>query len=322
MSDAPSRPERRARLQRTSARPTSSKGMSARSGRTSCGSPTFPRKREVPPSYVRVFSGWVYVAFVTDVYSRRIIGWQTTYRPARTDLALDALEMAVWQRKRQGADLSGLVHHLRPRRAVQVHPLRAGPVRVRGGRLGGFQRGTPFGFALAEALNSLYKAELIRNQGPWQDIDAARGRHRRVGALVRAPSDHTPPSACAPRRAQSRLDPRRQPEQPETITTGNHRHQINQPPQNPGLDKDSLWGLAEAGLSPVSYATVKRHLPNYATEDFTRDLSRLLAGYARIGRASLVLLDVTTLYYRDRQGRQPCASRASPRKDAWSRRSR
>ena len=91
------------------------------------------------PSYVRTFSGWVYVAFVTDVYSRRIIGWQTTYRPARTDLALDALEMAVWQRKRQGADLSGLVHHLRPRRAVQVHPLRAGPVRLRGGRLGGVE---------------------------------------------------------------------------------------------------------------------------------------------------------------------------------------
>ena len=143
-----------------------------------CGSPTFPRKREVPPSYVRVFSGWVYVAFVTDVYSRRIIGWQTTYRPACTDLAAGALQMAVWQRKRQGADLTGLVHHLRPWGAVQVHPLRAGPVRVRGGRLGGFQRGTPFGFALAEALNSLYKAELIRNRGPWEDIDAASGRHR------------------------------------------------------------------------------------------------------------------------------------------------
>ena len=51
---------------------------------------------------------------------------------------------------------------------------------------------------LAEALNSLYKAELIRNQGPWEDIDAASGRHRRVGALVRAPSGHTPPSACEP----------------------------------------------------------------------------------------------------------------------------
>ena len=94
-----------------------------------------------PPSYVRVFSGWVYVAFVTDVYSRRIIGWQTTYRPARTDLALDALEMAVRQRKRTGADLTGLVHHLRPRRAVQVYSLRAGPGRLRGGRLGGFQGG-------------------------------------------------------------------------------------------------------------------------------------------------------------------------------------
>ena len=43
------------------------------------------------PSYVRTFCGWVYVAFVTDVYSRRIIGWQTTYRPVCTDLAPDAL---------------------------------------------------------------------------------------------------------------------------------------------------------------------------------------------------------------------------------------
>ena len=75
---------------------------------------------------MRTLSGWIYVAFVTDVYSRRIIGWQTTYRPARTDLALDALEMAVWRRKRQGADLSGLVHHLRPRR-VSTGPSATGP---------------------------------------------------------------------------------------------------------------------------------------------------------------------------------------------------
>ena len=93
------------------------------------------------PSCVRAFSGWVYVAFVTDVYSRRIIGWQTTYRPVCTDLAPDALEMAVWQRKRTGADLTGLVHHLRPWGAVQVHPLRAGSGRVRGGRLGGVEGG-------------------------------------------------------------------------------------------------------------------------------------------------------------------------------------
>ena len=87
------------------------------------------------PSYVRTFSGWVYVAFVTGVFSRRIVGWQTTCRPVCTDLALDALQMAVWQRKRAGADLTGLVHHLRPRGAVPVHPLRASPGRVRGGRL-------------------------------------------------------------------------------------------------------------------------------------------------------------------------------------------
>ena len=88
---------------------------------------------------MRTFSGWVYVAFVTDVFSRRIIGWQTTYRPVCTDLAAGALKMAVWQRKRAGADLTGLVHHLRPWGAVQVHPLRGRPVRVRGGRLGGVE---------------------------------------------------------------------------------------------------------------------------------------------------------------------------------------
>lgn len=87
------------------------------------------------PSYVRTFSGWVYVAFVTDVFSRRIVGWQTTYRPVCTDLALDALSMAVWQRKRAGADLTGLVHHLRPWGAVPVHSLWAGSGRLRGSRL-------------------------------------------------------------------------------------------------------------------------------------------------------------------------------------------
>ena len=86
------------------------------------------------PSYVRTFSGWVYVAFVTDVFSRRIVGWQTSTSLC-TDLALDALQMAVWQRKRAGADLTGLVHHLRPWGAVPVHSLWAGSGRLRGSRL-------------------------------------------------------------------------------------------------------------------------------------------------------------------------------------------
>ena len=58
-------------------------------------------------TYVATWSGFVYVAFVIDAFSRFIVGWQTS-RSLRTDLALDALEMAIWRRQ---AQLDGLVHH-------------------------------------------------------------------------------------------------------------------------------------------------------------------------------------------------------------------
>jgi len=58
-------------------------------------------------TYVRTWAGFVYVAFVFDAYSRLIVGWQAATH-LRTDLALDALEMALWRRK---GDLDGLVHH-------------------------------------------------------------------------------------------------------------------------------------------------------------------------------------------------------------------
>jgi len=61
-------------------------------------------------TYIRTFAGWVYAAFVIDVFSRMVVGWQVSTR-LRTDLALDALEMAMWARRRQGADLTGLIHH-------------------------------------------------------------------------------------------------------------------------------------------------------------------------------------------------------------------
>jgi putative transposase len=61
-------------------------------------------------TYVRTWSGFVYVAFVTDVFSRRIVGWQAS-RSLRTDLAIYALEQAIWDRSRDGAGLDGLVHH-------------------------------------------------------------------------------------------------------------------------------------------------------------------------------------------------------------------
>ena len=58
-------------------------------------------------TYVATWSGFVYVSFVIDVFSRFIVGWQRS-RSLRTDLALDALEMAIWHRR---GDLDGLVHH-------------------------------------------------------------------------------------------------------------------------------------------------------------------------------------------------------------------
>jgi transposase InsO family protein len=59
-------------------------------------------------TYVSTWSGFVYVAFVIDVFSRFIVGWRVS-RSLHAELALDALEMAIWRRRRQ--DLTGLVHH-------------------------------------------------------------------------------------------------------------------------------------------------------------------------------------------------------------------
>ena len=61
-------------------------------------------------TYCRTFAGWVYAAFVTDVFSRRVVGWQLS-KNLRTDLALDALEMGIWTRQHSERDVSGLVHH-------------------------------------------------------------------------------------------------------------------------------------------------------------------------------------------------------------------
>ena len=61
-------------------------------------------------TYCRTFAGWVYAAFVIDVFSRRVVGWQLS-KSLRTDLALDALEMGIWTRDHAGQAVSGLTHH-------------------------------------------------------------------------------------------------------------------------------------------------------------------------------------------------------------------
>src|ERR687897_922856 len=117
-------------------------------------------------TYVATWSGFVYVAFVIDAFSRFLVGWQAS-RSLRTDLALAALEMAIWRRQTQ---LDGLVHH--SDRGSQYLAIRyterlaeAGAVTSVG------SRGDSFDNALAETIIGLYKAELIRRRGPWRGLD-------------------------------------------------------------------------------------------------------------------------------------------------------
>jgi putative transposase len=120
-------------------------------------------------TYVRTWSGFVYVAFVTDAYSRRIVGWQAS-RSLRTDLALHALEQAIWTRRRAGADLDGLVHH--SDRGVQYLAIRYTERLAANGVVNSVgSRGDSYDNALAESIIGLYKTELVRNRGPWRGLD-------------------------------------------------------------------------------------------------------------------------------------------------------
>ena len=125
-------------------------------------------------TYVRTQSGWVYVAFVLDVYSRMIVGWQTSTR-MYTDLALDALTMGLSARRRAGRDVTGLVHH--SDRGVQYRALRYAQTLDEAAAVASVgTKGDSYDNAMAEALNSLYKAELIFLDGPWagrDDVEAA-----------------------------------------------------------------------------------------------------------------------------------------------------
>ena len=120
-------------------------------------------------TYCRTFAGWVYAAFILDVFSRRIVGWQLS-TSLRTDLALDALNMGLWTRAHDGHDTSALVHH--SDRGVQYLAIRYTERLAEAGVVASVgSRGDSYDNALAEAFNSLFKAELVRNRGPWNNID-------------------------------------------------------------------------------------------------------------------------------------------------------
>ncbi len=117
-------------------------------------------------TYVRTWSGFVYVAFIIDVYSRMIVGWQLANH-LRTELALDALEMAMWLRNDR---LDGLVHH--SDRGGQYLSIRYTERLAEAGAVASVgSRGDSYDNAVAESTIGLYKAELVRPRGPWRGID-------------------------------------------------------------------------------------------------------------------------------------------------------
>jgi len=110
------------------------------------------------------------VAFVIDVHSRRILGWRAA-RTMRTALVLDALEMALWTRHRDGiTDLSGLVHH--HDNGSQYTSLAFTERLAEAGAAPSVGTvGDALDNALAESEIGLFKTELIRRRGPWKGLD-------------------------------------------------------------------------------------------------------------------------------------------------------
>lgn len=117
-------------------------------------------------TYVAAWTGFVYVAFVIDVFSRRIVGWRVA-SSMKTDLVLDALEQALWARNKP----KGLIHH--SDRGSQYLSIRYSERLAEAGiepSIG--SRGDSYDNALAETINGLFKTEVIHRRGPWRHRDA------------------------------------------------------------------------------------------------------------------------------------------------------
>jgi transposase InsO family protein len=116
-------------------------------------------------TYVATWAGFVYVAFVIDAFSRRIVGWRVS-SSLRSDLAIDALEQALAAR----SDLDGLVHH--SDRGVQYLSIRyTERLAEEHIELSVGSVGDAYDNALAETINGLFKTEVIRKDGPWRNLE-------------------------------------------------------------------------------------------------------------------------------------------------------
>jgi transposase InsO family protein len=116
-------------------------------------------------TYVATWAGFVYVAFVIDVFSRRIIGWRVA-RSMRTELVLDALEQALWAR----SDSKGVIHH--SDRGCQYLSIRyTERLKEAGVEPSVGSVGDSYDNALAESVIGLFKSEVIHHRGPWRNLD-------------------------------------------------------------------------------------------------------------------------------------------------------
>lgn len=116
-------------------------------------------------TFVATWTGFVYVAFIIDVFARVIVGWRVS-QSLQTELVFDALEQALWARR----DIKGLIHH--SDRGSQYLSIRyterlaEANIEASVGSVG-----DSYDNALAETINGLYKTEVIRHQGPWRNVD-------------------------------------------------------------------------------------------------------------------------------------------------------
>ena len=116
-------------------------------------------------TFVATWTGFVYVAFITDVFARCIVGWRVS-RSLHTDMVLNALEQALWARR----ETNELIHH--SDRGSQYLSIRyterlaEANIDASVGSIG-----DSYDNALAETINGLYKTEVIRHRGPWRNID-------------------------------------------------------------------------------------------------------------------------------------------------------
>ena len=116
-------------------------------------------------TYVATWSGFVYVAFITDVYSRYIVGWRVL-KSMKTGLILDALEQAMWARGKP----KGVTHHSdRGSQYLSIHY--TDRLMEAGFKASVGSVGDSYDNAMAESINSLYKAEVIYKDGPWRGLE-------------------------------------------------------------------------------------------------------------------------------------------------------